>query len=173
MKKFLMVMGAIFVFLIVAFSAVFGAFWVKGSRMDRESKVYVETIMPSLLAEFTTENFIKNVAPANRPSVDRASMDKFTAQVASEFGAYKSSGPLTGEATINFGAGGQMMISAVYTAKVQFEKRPAMMRVVLVSDGQAWSLARVDFNMNDEDKPAPDKPASAPAPEAPSKEGAQ
>ena len=62
MKKFLSVLGAIFLLLLVGV----GYATVKGFKLDSESRAYVHATLPKVLANSTTENFVSFMAPEDK-----------------------------------------------------------------------------------------------------------
>lgn len=148
MKKFLMILGGVFLLLIVAVGVTIAIFAVQGNQLDKESKAYAEATLPMLLSDFTTDTFLKYVAPENRNKVDRLSMDKLAATINNGCGHYKSFRDLHGDSLLNLNvSGGKREITAKYVMTIEFEKATATGQVILLKSNGKWSVMRIDFNI--------------------------
>ena len=150
MKKFLVIMGGIFLVLIIAVGFIFAGSIYRLNKYDAESKVYIENIIPPLLSNFTTDTFLLLVSDEDKPEFDRHGTEKLTEYVNANFGSYKSHEDLKGGgSTINLGG----PAIEKYVAKVNYEKGSAYVQFIVMRENHRWWLGRVDFSAPTLDSP--------------------
>ena len=145
MKKLLSILGAIFLLLLVAGGGLFGFLWMKGGRLDAESKGYIEANLPALLSNMSTDALRSYMSDDDIAKVNRVDSDRFIAALTSRYGRYQSMGDLKGDSFINFTNAGQI-ISARYRVPVKYENGALLVQVVLRKRDEKWSMVSVQFD---------------------------
>ena len=144
MKKFLSVLGAIFLVLLVGVG--YAAF--NGFRLDSESRAYVHATLPKVLANSTTENFVSFMAPEDKEKINSAAMIAFYSYISSNFGVFQScDDDLSGGSFVNVSTSGKST-TATYYARCHFSKASVTATVSLKKTGSNWTLLAVFFDNN-------------------------
>lgn len=148
MKKTIMVLGYIFVVLIVVLIAGFVSLTVLGNRLDKESKVFVDTAIPAIVSTWDVSEIEKRASPEFNDEVDYDGLEQ-------DFGVLRQLGKLveykgsTGDANITLSLQYGYEITADYSASADFELGSTNMRMSLIKHGGQWQI--LDFKINPEE----------------------
>jgi hypothetical protein len=147
-KKVIMILGYIFLAIIVVVIAVVGSIAVIGTRLDKESKSYVDAAIPAIVSTWDVSEIEKRASPEfnNEVNYDDLEQDFEALQQLGDLVEYKGS---TGDANISFFHHFSYEITADYTARAQFEEGTTMMRMSLIKHGDQWQI--LDFTINPEE----------------------
>ncbi len=145
MKKFLMIMGGIFLVFVLILAVAVGFLMTKGLSLDAESKKYVEKMLPDFLPAMTPEKFYSYVHPEDQGKLDKQQVEKYLTAFRAGLGEYQSS--LSGvrcNANVNITPQGTGT-TADCIAEAGFKNGVAKIKILLLRREDAWSLARIDF----------------------------
>ncbi len=144
MKKTLMIFGAIFLVLVIAAVIVFAIIATKGAALDKESKAYVDEVVPIILADLNQETLFKYASPELINSASQEEFDKLFKwfKKLGEFMYYEES---TGEVHMQYTPKGKT-ISAQYIAKVEFESGPASVAIRIIKKDGGWKIFNFRIN---------------------------
>jgi len=147
-KKVIMILGYIFLAIIVVVIAVVGSIAVIGTRLDRESKAYVDAAIPAIVSTWDVSEIEKRASPEfnNEVDYDDLEQDFEALQQLGELVEYKGS---TGDANISLFHTFSFEITADYTASAEFEEGTTTMRMSLIKHGDQWQI--LDFTINPEE----------------------
>lgn len=139
MRRFLYVLGALALIVIVAAGIGVGVFFYKGHALDAESKAFVDSAVPAITATWSEQQLLDRATPELRKSVKPEELNAL-------FGRLSQLGPLveyegaTGEATMSYIAGSGSTVSASYVAKAHFRNGNATFRIVLMKRNGRWMI---------------------------------
>jgi hypothetical protein len=139
MRKFLVALGAMTLFIVVAAGLGVGILIYKGKGLDRESKAYVDSAVPAIVAVWSKEALLDRATPelrANARPEDLRSLFDW----ASRLGPFVAYDGAMGDSNMSFMLGGSGTVSARYVAKVRFRDGTATIRIVLVKRDGKWLI---------------------------------
>lgn len=138
MKKFFIVLGAIFFGLILLGIVTFVFTAIRGTALDKESKAYVDAAFPAIVSSWSGQELL-----------DRASAEFKQATSGADVGRMFSVCRLLGK-MLTYTAQGQALlahefpkgttISASYVVKAQFERGSAEIDIKLIKHGDQWQI---------------------------------
>jgi len=145
MKKTLMILGGIFAILIVAGVIGFSLLAIKGKKLDKESKTYVDEVVPIILSNLNKETLFQYASDELKNSASSEQFDKIFNWFGKlgQFKEYKGS---TGQANILVMAGRGKQITGLYEAKAEFESGPATVKIATTKKENAWHI--IGFHIN-------------------------
>jgi hypothetical protein len=144
MKKFLIGLGVIFLLLILVVAVLIGYAAFTGSKLDKESKAYVDAAVPAILSSWNEQELLSRESPEFQKATSSADVDRL-------FRWFRTLGPLhkyegaRGEAITSVTPQTGKVISARYVAKAVFNAGEANVEVGLIKHGSQWQIAR--FNV--------------------------
>jgi hypothetical protein len=147
-KKAIMILGYIFLVLIVVLIAGFVSLTIIGSRLDKESKAFVDAAIPAIVSTWDVSEIEKRASPEFNDEVDydELEQDLGVLQQLGKLIEYKGS---TGDANITLSLQYGYEITADYTASADFEVGSTNMRMSLIKHGGQWQIR--DFKINPEE----------------------
>jgi hypothetical protein len=139
MKKILMVLGGIFVFLIIAGAIGIYILDVKGTALDKESKAYVDEVTPKILASLNKETLFQYASDELKKTASGEEFDKvfnwFT-----KLGQFKEYKGAKGQANMSATSERGKQITGYYEAQAEFEKGPATVKITIIKKGDNWQI---------------------------------
>ena len=140
-----MICGGIFLVLIVMAAIAFVVLATKGSALDKESKAYIDEVVPVIcsdlriltLSKYASQELLNSGLPAEQERI----FDAF--KKLGEFKEYKES---SGDAKLFYTTQHGKTITAEYTAQVEFESGPAQVKVSLIKQGDQWKIRGFRIN---------------------------
>ena len=147
MKKFLMILGGLFLVLLVVVGVVIGFAAYNGSGLDEASKAYVDESVPAIVSTWSKEELLKRCSPQllevlnQKPEQIQGLFDKL-----SKLGAMKHYDGSKGQASMFYDAKHGKTITAEYVAHATFEQSPASISIRLVQLNGRWEFLL--FNVN-------------------------
>ena len=147
MKKTITILGYLFLVLIVVLATTFGALYLIGKKLDKESKAYVDAAVPAIAADWDVEELRKRASPEFDSGLDYDEVGEYfdSLHELGKFEAYQGS---TGESTIAISLRYGYEVTADYTATVNFETGTAEIQVLLIKQGGLWQI--LDFKVSPE-----------------------
>jgi len=139
MKKILMILGGIFVFLIVVVIILFLVLALKGIALENEGKAYVDEVTPIILANLNKETLFQYASYELKNSATEEDFDKIFNWFAKlgKFKKYKGSSCENIEILYALPGKG---ISGIYKAQAEFENGPATITITTIKKGDNWQV---------------------------------
>jgi hypothetical protein len=138
-RRFLYILGALTLIVIVAAGIGLGVFFYKGHALDAESKAFIDRAVPAITATWSEQQLLDRATPELRASVKPEELKAL-------FDSLSHLGPLieyegaTGEAAMSYIAGSGGTVSASYVAKARFKNGTATFRIVLIMRDGRWLI---------------------------------
>jgi hypothetical protein len=139
MRRFLYILGALTLIIIVAAGIGLGVFFYKGHALDAESKAFVDSAVPAITATWSKQQLLDRATPELRASVKPEELKALFDRL-SQLGPLIEYEGATGEATMSYIAGSGSTLSASYVAKARFQNGTATFRIVLMKRDDRWLI---------------------------------
>ncbi len=141
MKKFLSIVGGIF--LLIAFTAAgfigYGAYM--GNRLDASSRAYVEANVPAIVSTWSEAELQKRASPQLQKIInDHPAEIERLFQKLSRLGTLESLQDVMGESNVSYVADHGKVITASYVATGKFEHGEAKIAMRLVQTSGQWQF---------------------------------
>jgi hypothetical protein len=144
MKKFFIVLGSIFLALIILGALGIAFIAMRGNALDKESKAYADAAIPVIFTTWTDKALLDRASPEFNQAITAVQVYRMFRELESKLGRLQKCEPAQGQALMGISTQSGKTTSAEYTAKVQFEKGKATIRLVLVKHGDQWQILRFD-----------------------------
>jgi hypothetical protein len=138
-KKFFIVLGAIFLTLIVLGAVALVLIAIRGIALDKESKAYVDEAVPAIISSWSGQELLDRASPELKQTTSGA-----------EVGRIFSACRLLGKMLAYRGSEGQGLmaqyltkgttISASYIVRGEFERGSAEIDIKLIKHGDKWQI---------------------------------
>jgi hypothetical protein len=148
MKKFLAIVGGLFLVLVVAVAGFIGYAAVQGRDLDASSKAYVEANVPPILSTWSKDELLKRSSPQLLKIIDEkpGQIDQLF-QKLSKLGAMRTFGGVKGDSNMSVTTQNGKVITASYTAAATFENGEAQVAVRLIqSPSGQWQFLLFHVN---------------------------
>ncbi|SRR6266567_2215090 len=146
MKKFLIVLGSIFLVIVVLGAIGIAFVAVRGSALDKESKTYAEAAVPAIITNWSEKELLDRASPEFRQGASQQQVDQLFGWVSS-LGRLQKYDPPQGQALMSATTQSGKVISAQYTTKARFEKGEATITLGLIKHGDQWQILRFNVNL--------------------------
>jgi exoribonuclease R len=140
MKKFLVILGAIFLALILLAVAFFVRSAIEGTKLDNESKAYVDQAIPAIVSSWNEQELWSRISPEFQRATRFSDVEQFF-QSLKKLGKLKEHKGSQGQAVISRILGKGTTISANYVIEAEFEAGSAKIFVRLIKYGDQWEIA--------------------------------
>jgi hypothetical protein len=140
MKKFLAVLGIIFLVMIVLGAIGIGFIAVRGNALDKESRAYADTAIPAVVNGWSEQELLARASPEFKQAVTQDKLDQLFHRFTS-LGRLQKCDPAQGQAGITVTPQTGKVISGQYAAKAKFEKGDANIKLILIKHGDQWQIA--------------------------------
>lgn len=146
MKKFLMFLGVIFLGLIV-FAVIGGSVLHSvGSRLDEESKLYVDEAIPAVVGMWDSQELLDRASPEFLGATAQKDVEHLFEIFAKRLGPLKEYRGPQGESNMFVDAAKGKIITAAYSAEAEFEKGPATIQMRIILRNDEWKI--LNFRVN-------------------------
>src|SRR5262245_31150911 len=125
MKKFLIILGSIFLALIALGALGIGFLAVRGNALDKESKAYADTAIPAIVTTWDKKELMGRVSPEFKQAVTADQVDRLVRWMSS-LGRLQKCESAQGQSYQSVSHTGKQ-ITAKYTAKAQFQKEKQLL----------------------------------------------
>src|SRR5258708_28419554 len=147
MKKLFATIGIIFsVLLVIGIGMLIYTAQV-GSRLDADSKAYVDDIIPKIASHWNADELIEQSSPELMRVTSEDKIKKLCAMLDTMLGPMKEYRGSKGDSLTKVTNRGKS-VTALYVAHASFEKKDATLRVNLILEDNKWKL--LEFNVNPE-----------------------
>src|SRR5258706_6334820 len=153
MRKFLYILGALTLTMLVVIGVGVGVLFYNGSALDTESKAFVDSPVPAITANWSEEQLLDRSTPELRDSIKPG-------ELKSLFAAFARIGPLVeyqgamGEANMFYAVGAGSTVSASYVAKARFQNGDAIFRIALLKRNGHWLIQNFHVDTQPNSRPA-------------------
>jgi hypothetical protein len=143
MKKFLIILGTIFLLIIVLIGVVIGFLLIEGPVLDKESKTFADASLSAIFSDWDEQAFLDRTSPECVRANPKEELNKYFLGMSRKFGQIHSCEGCVGESNVN--ANG-WVITAQYTARVVFDGGPAKITLSLIKHGNKWEIYSVNVS---------------------------
>jgi len=149
MKKALTILGGIFICLIVVAVVGFSVLNYFGNKLDKESKSYVDEVIPIIIADWNSKELINRASPEFLESTPLDKLNSFMNACSKRLGKLKEYKGAKGQAGIHYGIGiKNKSTTAEYVAEAIFDNASATIQIQLVLRNDIWHI--LGFRVNSE-----------------------
>lgn len=139
MKKFLIVLGSIFLAIVVLGAIGIAFVAVRGTALDKESKAYADSAIPAIVRTWSEKELFDRASPEFKKAVTIDQLDRLFRWV-SGLGQLQKCEPAQGQSLMSATTQTGKRISAQYTAKATFQKGEATIKLGLIKHGAQWQI---------------------------------
>jgi UDP-N-acetylmuramyl tripeptide synthase len=140
MKKFLIVLGSIFLALIVLGALGIGFVAMRGTALDKESKAYADAAIPAITTTWLDKALLDRASSEFNQATTPLQVYHLFRQWENSLGRLQKCEPAQGQSLVSVTTQNGKQITAKYTAKAQFEKGEATITLVLIKHGDQWQI---------------------------------
>lgn len=147
MKKFLSIVGGLFLLLILVVAGFVGYALYQGRGLDASSKAYVEANVPSIISTWSKDELLKRASPQLQKIINEKpeQLDQVF-QMLSKLGAMQSFGDIKGDSHVSYTTQDGKVTTASYIATAKFENGEGRISVRLIQLSGQWQFLL--FNVN-------------------------
>jgi hypothetical protein len=142
-KKFLIVLGALFLVILVVGGAGIGILAFRGHALDKESSAYADAALPAIVGQWSEKALLERASPEFKQAVTIDQLDRYFRSY-SKLGALQHAEPMRGQAGIFYDVSTGKSIRGEYSSKEQFENAEATVTLGLIKHGDHWQILRFD-----------------------------
>ena len=136
----MIVLGSIFLALIVLGGIGIAFVAVRGNALDKESKTYADAAIPAIVTTWTDKALLDRASPEFNKGTTAVQVYHMFRWWEGSLGRLQKCEPAQGQSLMSVTSQSGKRISAQCTAKAQFEKGEATIRLVLVKHGDQWQI---------------------------------
>jgi hypothetical protein len=144
MKKFLIVLGSIFLAIVVLIGIGISFVAIRGTALDKESKAYADAAIPAIITNWSEKELLDRASPELNKAATQQQLDQLFRWLSS-LGRLQKYDPLQGQALMSATTQTGKQITAQYSTKATFEKGEATVTLGLIKHGGQWQILR--FNV--------------------------
>ena len=148
MKKFLSIVGGLFLVLILIAAGLFSYAAYQGRGLDASSKAYVEENLPAIVSTWSKDELVKRSSPQLQKIIDEKpqQLDQLF-QKLSKLGAMESFGEVKGGSNVMYNVQGGKFTTAAYVATAKFANGEGRISVRLIqSPSGQWQFLLLNVN---------------------------
>ena len=141
MKKFLSIVGGIFLLFILAIAGFFGYVAYQGRGLDASSKAYIETNVPPIISTWSKDELLKRASPQLLKILnEKPEQLDLLFQKLSKLGALRSFGEIKGDSLVSYNTQNGKATTASYVATAKYENGEAKISIRLVQLSGQWQF---------------------------------
>jgi hypothetical protein len=148
MKKFLSIIGGLFLVLVLSFAGFFGYAAYQGQGLDASSKAYIEENIPAIISTWSKDELLKRSSPQLLKIINEKpeQTDQLFQKLAT-LGPMLSFGEVKGDSNVIYSTKGGKVTTATYTAAATFKNGEGRVSIRLIQSPEAqWQI--LSFNVN-------------------------
>ncbi|PKO76010.1 MAG: hypothetical protein CVU21_15330 [Betaproteobacteria bacterium HGW-Betaproteobacteria-15] len=147
MRRFLSIIGGLFLLLILVVAGFIGYALYQGRGLDASSKAYVEANIPPIISTWSKDELLKRSSPQLQKIISEKpeQLDQLF-QMLSKLGAMQSFGDIKGDSKVSYTTQDGKVTTASYIATAKFENGEGRISVNLILLSGQWQLLL--FNVN-------------------------
>lgn len=141
MKKFLSIVGGIFLLLILIVAGFIGYAAYQGKNLDASSKAYVEDNVPPIISTWSKDELLKRASPQLLKIINEKpeQLDQFF-QKLSKLGALQNFGDVKGESNVSYTIPDGKVTTASYIATAKYKNGEAHISIRLIQLFDQWRI---------------------------------
>jgi hypothetical protein len=139
MKKFFIVLGSLFLAIVVLGAIGIAFVAIKGSARDKESETYADSAIPAIISTWNEKALLDRAGPEFKKAVTIEQLDRLFRWVSS-LGQLQKCEPAQGRAVMSATTQTGKRTSAQYTAKAEFQKGEATIKLGLIKHDDYWQI---------------------------------
>jgi hypothetical protein len=139
MKKFLIVLGSLFLVIVILVAGGIAFVAVRGTRLDKESKAYADAAIPAIVSAWSEKALLDRASPEFKKAVTIDELDRLFRWF-SGLGRLQHCAPAEGHSLMSATTEYGRRISAAYDAEAAFEKGNATIKLNLIKHGDRWQI---------------------------------
>ena len=141
MKKFLSIVGGIFLVIVVIVAGLIGYAAYQGRGLDASSKAYVEANVPPIISTWSKDELLKRSSPQLLKAVNDnpGQLDQLFHKL-SKLGAMRSFGVVKGDSNVSYTTQNGKVVSASYVATAKFEHGEGRITARLIQSSGQWQF---------------------------------
>jgi hypothetical protein len=143
-KKFLIVLGAVFLFILVVGGIWFAVTVVQGISLDKESRAFADAALTAIVGQWSEKALLDRASPEFKEKTTIDQLDSYF-RGCSQLGPLQHADPMQGQAGIFYDIVHGTKITGHYTTKAQFENGEATVSLNLIKHGSQWQI--LGFNL--------------------------
>ena len=145
MKKFFIILGAVFLAVIVIGGSGIAFLAFRGIALDKESRAYADKAIPAIVSNWSEKELLDRASPEFKHAVTIDQLDRMFLWF-SRLGQLESCEPAAGQAGVSVTPKDGKVTGGEYTAKVKFQNGEAIVSLRLIKHGEQWQILRFDVN---------------------------
>lgn len=147
MKKFLSIVGGLFLLLILVVAGFIGYATYQGRGLDASSKAYVEANVPPIISTWSKDELLKRSSPQLLKIIhEKPEQFDQLFQKLSKLGTMQSFSDIKGNSNVSYTTENGKVITASYIANAKFENGEGRISIRLIQLSGQWQLLL--FNIN-------------------------
>lgn len=141
MKKFLAIVGGLFLVFVLLVAGFIGYAAYQGRSLDASSKAYVETNVPAIISTWSKNELLKRSSPQLLKFVNEKpdQLDRLF-QKLSKLGALRSFGDVKGDSNVSYTTQDGKVTTASYIANAKFDNGEGRISVRLIQSAGQWQF---------------------------------
>lgn len=142
MKRFLSIIGGLFLILVLLIAGFFGYAAYQGRGLDASSKAYAEENIPAIISTWSKDELLKRSSPQLLKIVNEKpeQLDQLF-QKLSKLGAMQSFGEVKGDSNVSYTTQNGKVTTATYVAAAKFKDGEGRITARLIqSPGGQWQF---------------------------------
>jgi hypothetical protein len=147
MKKFLSIVGSLFLLLVLVAGGFIGYAAYQGKGLDASSKAYVEANVPPIISLWSKDELLKRSSPQLLKIVNEKpeQLDQLFLKL-SKLGALRSFGDVKGDSNVSYTTQNGKATTASYVATAKYENGEAQISIRLIQLAGQWQF--LNFYVN-------------------------
>ena len=147
MKKFLSIVGAFFLILVLIVAGFIAYVAYKGYGLDKSGKAYIEANIPAIISTWSKDELLKRSSPDLLKLLNEKpeQLDQLF-QKLSKLGAMRSFGEVKGDSNISYTTQNGKVVTASYIGKGIFENGEAQISIRLILSSGQWQIMLININ---------------------------
>ncbi|WP_283745359.1 hypothetical protein [Sideroxydans sp. CL21] len=141
MKKFLSIVGGIFLLSILVVGGFIGYAAYQGKDLDASSKAYIEANVPPIISSWSKDELLKRSSPQLLKIVNEKpeQLDQLFLML-SKLGALRSFGDVKGDSNVSYTTQHGKAVTASYSATAKYENGEAQISIRLIQLAGQWQF---------------------------------
>jgi hypothetical protein len=139
MRKFLAVVGAVALALVVVATAGVAFMAWKGTAADAESKAFIDAAVPAIAATWQEQQLLDRATPELLKAAKPVDLTEFFTKLSALGSLIKYDGS-TGQSMMSYFTGSGGTVAAAYVAKAEFKNGTATFNVALLKRDGRWMI---------------------------------
>jgi len=148
MKRILVVLGGIFAFILLVGIIGFLVLNFFGRRLDKESKAYVDEVIPIIATSWNSKDLLDRASPELIQVAPTEKIESLFHAFSEKLGPLREYKGSRGDAKLGFTPQMGKITTADYVAEAIFEKAPAKINVRTILHNGTWQI--LQFYVNSE-----------------------